>query len=805
MTNKNEQICLDLMRAETEGEIIGILRDAGVWDVPEAWSVFGGMQNNFSTIGNQQGEPVAALIEKLVNSTDARLVGECLAAGIDPTDAELAPPTAADAIHQFFGRSLDEWTDSEMLNEARQINLTASGAVPADGDPSITIADAGEGQEPDRFAETFLSLNSANKVNIPFVQGKFNMGGTGALQFCGTQHNLQLIVSRRRPELVSANAPDRDRQWGFTIVRRRDPEGTMRSSVYEYLAPGGKILAFAASSLPIFPDERPEDSDRPIPYGVDAPWGTLIKLYSYRIDGDRSAIIGRSGLIRRVEAMMPRAMLPVRFVDARYARHSGMSAFGVETRLERERDKVLEPNFPVSGSISVGGVSLKVSVYAFGPDRVKTYRPSARSAVVFLVNGQTHASFGTAFFRRNNVRKSYIANDLFVSVDCTPLEGRAREDLFLNSRDRMREGDLKVAIENELAEFLRGHPSLDSLNQARREALISKKVSEQRGTSEQIATRLLNNDRELRKLLLEGGSIDTTPIVTPEAQEFVGKKFPTFFNLTTPKRRDEAISTSVAKGSRVLLGFQTDAENEYFSRKREPGRWRVTELVTGEDVSHLFSDRGPSEGTWYCWSNSLSAQFEVDDEIVLRIEVEDDAPTRLIPFTVDVHVLIKSQPSKSGGNGTTKRRKQSGLKLPRVIPVWEQAADGRVTWADMIEQRISFDGATVVEVRESDDPESPGGFDIYLNMDNDNIVRQRRQSVADVPLLDALWESAYVLLTLSILRDHAAHSQDGGSEGGYDDSASEFVLRTTRSIAPVIALMRDLLMTIDSAPSDEPE
>ena len=804
MTDQNRTLCLNLMHAEAEEEIIRILRDAGVWDAPEAWSVFGGMQNNFSTIGNQQGEPIAALVEKLVNSTDARLVGECLAAGIDPADAELAPPTAADAIRQFFGRPLDEWTDSEMLDQARQINLTASGAVPADGYPSITISDAGEGQEPDRFAETFLSLNSANKVNIPFVQGKFNMGGTGALQFCGTQHNLQLIVSRRRPELLNAAASDRDLQWGFTIVRRRDPEGAMRSSVYEYLAPDGVISAFSGESLPIFPTERPEESDHPLPYGTDAPWGTLIKLYSYRIDGDRSAIIGRSGLVRRVEAMMPRAMLPVRFVDARYARHSGMTAFGVETRLEREREKVLEPNFPVSGSISVGGVSLKVSVYAFGPDRVKTYRPSARSAVVFLVNGQTHASFGTAFFRRNNVRKSYIANDLFVSVDCTPLEGRAREDLFLNSRDRMREGDLKVAIEQELAEFLREQPALDSLNQARREALVSKKVSEQRGTSEQIATRLLNEDRELRKLLLEGGSIDSTSIITPEPQEFTGKKFPTFFDLTSPKERDGEATTSVAVGSRVLLEFQTDAENKYFSRKQEPGRWRVTELVTGEDVSHMFSDRGPSEGTWTCWSNSLSGQFEVGDEIVLRLEVDDDSPARLAPFSVDVHVQIKSRPSPPG-NGTKKRRKQSGLKLPQVFPVWEQAAEGRSTWADMIEQGIPFDSSTVVEVRESGDPKSPGGFDIYLNMDNVNIVRRRRESVADVPLLDALWESAYILLTLSILRDHATHSQDEGAEGGYDDSAPEFVLRATRSIAPVIALMRDLLMAIDAAPTDEPE
>ena len=763
MTDRDKTLCVELMHAETESEIIAALEEARLWGDAEAWHPFGGMRNNFSTIGNQQGEPVAALVEKLVNSIDARLTGECLAAGTDPTDPNAAPPSVAAAIRRFFGRPLDEWTDEEMLRHAREITLTASGVAPADGYPSLTISDRGEGQQPDKFPSTFLSLNSTNKLNIPFVQGKFNMGGTGALQFCGTRHNFQLIVSRRRPDLQDITATDRDRQWGFTVVRRRDPEGDMRSSVYEYLAPGGKILTFSAESLPIFPSERPQNSDRPLAYGTEASWGTLVKLYSYRFDGDRSAIIGRSGLVRRVEAMMPRAMLPVRFVDARYPRHSGMNAFGVETRLERERERVLEANFPVSGGISVGGVQLKVALYAFQPDRVKTYRPAARSAVVFLVNGQTHASFGTAFFRRNNVRKPYIANDLYVSVDCTLLAGRAREDLFLNSRDRMREGRLKVEIERELAEFLREHPTLTSLNQARREALINKKVSEQKGTSEQIAARLLRDDRELRKLLLEGGWIDVGPIAAPEAKAFKGRRFPTFFGLVRPKERDGHADMAVAKGSRILLEFQTDAENSYFSRKETPGRWRVTELVTNEDVSHMFSDRGPSGGSWIAGPtlSANSSRWATKSACVSRLTTTTRQGS--IRSTTVIRVAIKAKPSKPGKNGGSRPRKQTGLKLPRVIPVWQHASDGRTSWADMAEQGIEFDGATVVEVREGGEAVNQNGHDIFLNMDNVNLVRRRRRSPTDVPLLDALWENAYVLLTLSILRDHEAYvSADAG-------------------------------------------
>ena len=801
MTDQNKRICLRLIHAETEEGIIAALEEAGIWDDPEAWHPFGGMPNNFSTIGNQQGEPIAALVEKLVNSIDARLIGECRANGIDPADQANAPSSVAAAIHRFFGRPLDEWTDGEMLKHARKIALTASGALPADGYPSLTIADQGEGQQPDAFLSTFLSLNSTNKLNIPFVQGKFNMGGTGALQFCGTEHNFQLVVSRRRPDLLGTTASDRDRQWGFTVVRRRDPEENMRSSVYEYLAPGKAILTFSSDSLPILPLERPDSAEQPLAYGTEATWGTLVKLYSYKIDGDRSSIIGRSGLVRRIEAMMPRSMLPVRLVDARYSRHSGMTAFGVETRLERERERVLEVGFPVSGNISVGGVQLGVALYAFEPERARTYRPSVRSAVVFTVNGQTHASFSTAFFRRNNVRKSYVANDLFITVDCTPLAGRMREDLFLNSRDRMRDGDLKMEIEKELAEFLREHPALKALNQARREALIGKKVAEQKGTSDQIAARLLRDDRELRKLLLEGGWIGKGGTAKPDPKPFEGTRFPTFFRLVKPKERDGLGNMAVARGSRILFEFETDAVNSYFSRRDIPGRWRVTELVTNEDVSHMFSDRGPSDGSWTCWSNSLSELFAVGDQISLLIEIDDDDPARFEPFASVVEVMIKARPSRR----TPGPPRETGLRLPKVTPVWEQAANDRVTWADMAQQGIEFTETTVVEVRERDDAAAENSYDIFLNMDNVNLSRRRRQSAADVPLLDALWENAYVLLTLSILRDHSAHSQSNGKHDDAKDSPSDYVLRTTRAIAPVVASLRDLLMAIDSAPGDDSE
>jgi hypothetical protein len=135
------------------------------------------------------------------------------------------------------------------------------------------------------------------------VQGKFNMGGTGVLKFCG-RRNLQLIVSRRNPKILRGRFDHpSDDQWGFTVVRREDPGDGRRSSVYTYLAPlgvleskalpgHGGVLRFSSETMPIFPEGTN-------PYGREAEWGTLIKLYEYAATGFKSNILMRDGLLSR--------------------------------------------------------------------------------------------------------------------------------------------------------------------------------------------------------------------------------------------------------------------------------------------------------------------------------------------------------------------------------------------------------------------------------------------------------------------------------------------------------------------------
>ena len=306
------------------------------------------------------------MVEKLINSVDAVLMGECMAAGIPP-NAFYAPRTIPEAVAMFIhgDRSkantlgyVSYWSRRQRREVSGRITLAATGAR---SNPSITIVDSGEGQTPSSMPNTLLSLGKRNKIDIHFVQGKFNMGGTGALRFCGEQ-KLELIISRRNPNIkLGTSADDASLEWGFTIVRREDAKPNERVSTYKYLAPYNSVISFSADSLPLFP----QGNDA---YARNAEWGTAIKLYEYKLTGKSNILLG-DGLLSRLDILLPEAALPIRLHECRnYKGHPGSfdtTLTGLGIRLSDDRNENLEPGFPSSCEITIAGEKMSVSVYAF--------------------------------------------------------------------------------------------------------------------------------------------------------------------------------------------------------------------------------------------------------------------------------------------------------------------------------------------------------------------------------------------------------------------------------------------------------
>ena len=137
-----KDICIDLIKSDSENEVIEILESCDYWNDSTVWRYYGDYENNYNVIGNQQSRPDSALVEKLVNSVDARLMNECLVRGIDPEGPE-APANIRQAVAQFFEESPDstttglvsEWSNTKRREVARQITLSATGMKPIAGNP----------------------------------------------------------------------------------------------------------------------------------------------------------------------------------------------------------------------------------------------------------------------------------------------------------------------------------------------------------------------------------------------------------------------------------------------------------------------------------------------------------------------------------------------------------------------------------------------------------------------------------------------------------------------------------------------
>lgn len=702
--DKVKKLALDLLYADTEENVVRTLKDAGLWDNRNLWRLYGDKEGNFAQAGNQQSLPEAALVEKVINSVDSRLLRECLIKNIDP-ESEQAPHSVRDAVAMFFeGRrshdneagTLVNWSKSKRTEESRAITIAVTGGRPTRGQRTksmcLTIADQGEGQSPARIPRTILSLNEKNKQRIPFVQGKFNMGGSGALRFCAG--GMQLVISRRDSTLA-AEERDIDKtadKWAVTVVRREQPSnkrGDPLHSEFTYLAPigadtsprKGEVLSFSADTLPIMPKHN-------TPYEIQRSWGTVIKLYEYETFAGQSNVLMKDGLLYVLERLMPEIALPIRLHECRGYQGERERSFetpiaGLVVRLEEGKGDNLEPGFPKSVRIHAAGMDLTGRIYAFKEDRASTYLKD--EGVIFTINGQAHGYFPKSIFSRPKaVGLSRLKDSVLVLIDCFSLKAIQREDLFMSSRDRLSKKPIRYNLEREIEQMLHDHPDLRSLQAQRREQDVASTLNEEKPLEEVLrkviqASPALKNLFQLGQRLsqpfapADGSSIGDDPSTRRGGGKFVGKRHPTYFR-TAHVPYGTIYKRNFEKGRRVRIKFETDVENEYFDRATDQGTF---ELEVGEmgRVIPIPSYSLTLEDGEAQLNLSAPSNVEIGDHIVLRAKVTD--PTINEPFVnvIELTVLLQHEhprgqtwePKKGLGAGNLPAPK--GISLPDIIPV----------------------------------------------------------------------------------------------------------------------------------------
>jgi hypothetical protein len=685
----------------------------------ENWRPYGGIESNFSVVDNQQAAPVPALAEKLTNAIDAILMRRAHEEGIDPASPE-APRSIRAAIERFFPDHRDWDLPGVRQERARGIQILAHGRKST---PSLVVYDDGEGQHPRDFEDTFLSLLRGNKTEIHFVQGKYNMGGTGALVFCGSRR-YQLIGSRRY---------DRSGPFGFTLLRRHRLTGEerhrKRARWYEFLQIDGRIPSFdPAGPLNLGLHERTFET------------GSVVKLYSYNLPS--SSVISRD-LNRDLNEYLYEPALPLYTVERRrdkypHDKNPARDLYGLKRRLEQQREKYLDDVFSINCEKEEIGGAARITCYVFKPrvdgKSVRETRKAVRNeffrnkmSVLFSMNGQVHGYYTSEFITRS-LKFSFLKKSLLIHVDCTTLDVEFRGELFMASRDRLKQGDESTTLRHAVADVLK-KSRLKDIDKQRRNA-ISVESDSTDDLVRQFAdnlpmnpdmTRLLNQTLALDKRRngdsrrkgerpgRDSGSSSGSEKGGQNGDDestFAPQRYPSFLRLRSGRLGpDGRRAIKTPRGGERTLQLETDVEDAYFDRIDDPGELRISLL----DYHPSGTDNGDAPGL----PDRIDEVFDVvkasPHEGIIRVTlapkvdvaVGDSVQTRITltgagqDFEAIFWAKITERRSKS-----KKRKPKDDLEnlagLPELTPVYQSADDGTPTWDDVANAGVEMDYATVM-------------------------------------------------------------------------------------------------------------
>ncbi len=774
----NKKLCKELATSDDANDVIRILKKYNLWDSSENWHLVGSQNNdhtlnNHGTIGNQQSNPANALVEKLVNCGDSALMLECRLKNIDPRGKD-APQSVRQATEMIFGVEQGRWinaVEGTKDNIAKKYcNLVATGAKGRGKDicPTYTIFDSAEGQHPDDFKHTFVSLNRVNKVEIPFTQGTHGMGSFGAINFCKID-GLQLIISKKNNQLVNSD----DNPFGFTIIRRVYPDQnfgesnaeTFGSSRWVYLTIDGKVPSFKSESLKILPGKYPN------PYGKDFCHGTFVKLYNYDIGpGLRTNAI--LDLFNKLSLLLPNPVVPIRVYERRegFRANSYESTIdGIETRLDRDRSSLLADGFPSEFIFNSKNQRIKGKIYAYNKyidpiKKKKTDVDNYGNGVQFVLNGQVNGSLPYRFFSTKGLTYENISKNLLVTIDCSDISRRYIEEFFQNDRERIKNNEFTDDVKYQIAEALKSHAGLKKFQNTWRSSEIDD--YEDNEQNNELFNDLLKKNPNIVSYLNKGSRI-INPINRGDHEEiFDSKFFPDYFKtkkiFTSEKPRE------LEEGRHARIQLITDAPNDYFTRHREPGQFTVTS--DNEDISNLDGVRlSGYNGNWVL---SLPPKEEQRQEYTLIINDNN----KVEPLASKIFIKLVPRIEKPHTPSTPRKDKSINIDPPAIKPVKKES------WSD-----YDFDDKDVLKIEQYGDND----YGFFLNVDNIYFLNYL-SSLKDmeIELGKKQYELAMRLIGLVILTEY---KEKTNSKDDFDRPLGEYSQEYTRVLSPIIMnIIRDI-------------
>ena len=809
-------VFLQLLKAETEQEITSIIEKEGMED-PLDWQPYGNQSSNWSIIGNQSSSAERALVEKITNSVDALLMRKCLELGIDPRSEE-APKSPREALIQFF--DIEDGKISNLSKEKEEkickdlyIMATSQDMKPIkklgrNAHVNMMIYDGGEGQSPNRLPDTILSLLRGNKQGIPFTQGNYNQGGSGALMYCGEQ-GYCLVVSRRHPNIAPSFQNGKDDSlhlWGWTLIRLEMRQDT-KDPMFTYYAPNGKVPRFEADSLPLKPKiikgkeaqnylDYDSSCSAGLPYEQEVEYGTAMKLYNYNLKQKGPLV---SHFKYELSSCILDTYLPFYVVDCRKNKFNNHILFrGFNKLLEddlkekNEDNRLINKRFPMVTSFKVDTQEVQLTTYGLN------HRGSGKKNEQSFIRDSSPIRFTLGQQFQGDVNKSVISNaglgvlkdSLLIIVEFPNLDPTFKKDLFMTDRERLLDKKPKKEIMNQIKSFLNQNETLKDFASEKMQSIMTEETENDPNVKSALE-KWIEKSPEMQQMLgfgswflgkgrgssedgtIPGSKRPTGGLSVPIPPEQIEtKEFPTYFEPILRESAEDEYFITVTKGKRFTIRFKTDVNEEFFTRVVSPGMVTVEHKGIETDQFNVNIKNGKAS---FSFTDKLTSKI-AETELEFKITCPDHQEVQYI-YQVKLKVMANEELNEDN-------KDQGFTGLP---PMKE------ITQDDWTEDMTEKTGAVF---------QTNGNEIIYLiNMDNVFLKNKldATKSEGEKEFYKRLFKFAMLFSAMSTKNyedDIRKHSENADE---IKETIEEAVAKATESVARTFFVMEQLSANLRSS------
>lgn len=802
-----KELCLLLLFAESEAAVERIIESDAEMRNPNNWRPLDRRETNFNVTSNQASDGGKALTELMTNMVDAVLMKHAYLKGIDPKGPK-APMSMYEAVDKLIkplhgGKLVNLDPNDPWLRDfaAKNLVIGITGAKnKKEGLPCYTFVDNGEGQRPEDFERTFLSLSEGNKKSIPFVQGKYNMGSSGVLGYCGRKW-FKLIVSRRY---------DGASPWGWTLIRRR-PGGGMPIAEY-FVLPSGAIPSFEADVLQPLTKGDGKRYD-----GVHLATGTVIKLYDYQVG---SRFLSFRGSREALNENLVETILPFRLLDFRQKpdpRRGGDRAEGIDPRpfygmeflllRSHREDEADEEEDEAAGEqrISVGKIEdPELGEIVVSAIKLKRQLPSwlrsTNNRVFHAVNGQVQYKQTRGYL--TDCGFPALKDRVVVIVDASHLTFDAHNDVWKGDREHIRNTIVGERYRELVTNAIKESKALKDLQQQVAAEEMQRAAKTERND---LFQKLVDVDRNLAALLTDRDPVIRLPAAggmnggSRGQGRFEGKYSPTFLRFD-----EKSKLVGVPVNRRRPVAGRTDAENGYLDRADNCG----CVLIPDEIQERFATTQQLHNGRLTIYFDPLEGKVSSGERFTFTVGLKDPAMPLPVEDELTIEVLDEETPQPKprlkkpgadthGGNG--KEKPGSGADapthgLPKYILLTK---DGREVGSQMSERWpdgfTEHDGGTVRDLGSE-------GVIYLINYDNVYHLRYRQQQRGD--LAREVVTEKYILgmRILMLGYEHAMRAMQATNPQGLSEFQDEFRRMAARAAAStVLALAENLPRIVDTS------